>query len=86
MRLDGRLLVGTAGGTAITNAQLTYLSTLTSNVQTQLNSMISLSANNTYTGQNIYYGAVTFTNQFYIFSASPQIQIENGNTLRQWSN
>jgi len=85
LRLDGSLLVGTTGGTTITNTQLTYLSTLTSNVQTQLNSMISLSANNTYTGIQSYNNAVNFNSQFYIASASPLIQIENGNTLRQWS-
>ena len=85
LRLDGSLLVGTTGGTTITNTQLTYLSTLTSNVQTQLNSMISLSANNTYTGFNDFNNAVSFNSQFYIASASPLIQIENGNTLRQWS-
>jgi hypothetical protein len=86
LRLDGSLLVGTTGGTTITNTQLTYLSTLTSNVQTQLSSMISLSANNTYTGIQSYNNAVNFNSQFYIASASPLIQIENGNTLRQWSN
>jgi len=85
LRLDGSLLVGTSGGTTITNTQLTYLSTLSSNVQSQLNSMISLSANNTYTGIQSYNNAVNFNSQFYIASSSPLIQIENGNTLRQWS-
>ena len=61
LRLDGSLLVGSSGATTITNTQLTYLSTLSSNVQTQLSSMVSLSANNTYTGTQTYNNNITFS-------------------------
>jgi len=39
LRLDGNLLVGSAGGTSISNTILTYLSGLTSNIQTQINNI-----------------------------------------------
>ena len=65
--------------------KIQYLSTVSSDVQTQLNQKIGLGNNNTYTGFNDFNNAVTFNSQFYIASASPLIQIENGNTLRQWS-
>jgi hypothetical protein len=38
LRLDGSLKVGTAGGTTITNTQLGYLSSLSSNVQSAIDS------------------------------------------------
>ena len=65
--------------------KIQFLSTVSSDVQTQLNQKIGLGNNNTYTGFNDFNNAVTFNSQFYITSASPLIQIENGNTLRQWS-
>jgi microcystin-dependent protein len=96
LRLDGSLLVGTSGGTTITNTQLTYLSTLTSNVQTQLNSMISLSANNTYTGTQTYNNNITFTGTLNNKSAttfgyldatsSIQTQIDNKANLGAFNN
>jgi hypothetical protein len=88
LRLDGSLIVN-ANALTLTNANLQkiqYLSTVSSDVQTQLNNKIGLSNNNTYTGSNTYSGSAQFNSQFYIYSASPSIQIENGNTLRQWSN
>ena len=91
------MLVGSAGATTITNAQLTYLSTLTSNVQTQLNSMISLSANNTYTGTQTYNNNITFTGTLnsvssttygYIsgLTSSAQTQIDNKANLGAFNN
>jgi microcystin-dependent protein len=71
--------------TQATLQKIQFLSTLSSDVQTQLNQKIGLGNNNTYTGFNDFNNAVTFNSQFYIASASPLIQIENGNTLRQWS-
>ena len=97
LRLDGSLLVGTTGGTTITNTQLTYLSTLSSNVQTQLSSMISLSANNTYTGTQTYNNTITFTSTLNSVSAttfgyisgltsSAQTQIDNKANLGAFNN
>jgi microcystin-dependent protein len=71
--------------TQATLQKIQFLSTVSSDVQTQLNQKIGLGNNNTYTGFNDFNNAVTFNSQFYIASASPLIQIENGNTLRQWS-
>ena len=65
--------------------KIQFLSTVSSDVQTQLNQKIGLGNNNVYTGFNDFNNAVSFNSQFYIASASPLIQIENGNTLRQWS-
>jgi len=97
LRLDGSLLVGTTGGTTITNTQLTYLSTLSSNVQTQLSSMISLSANNTYSGTQTYNNTITFTSTLnsvspttfgYIsgLTSSAQTQIDNKANLGAFNN
>jgi hypothetical protein len=51
LRLDGSLKVGTAGGTTITNTQLGYLSSLSSNVQSAIDShttsITSLTSKNT---------------------------------------
>ena len=72
--------------TQATLQKLQYLSDLSNvSLQSQLNSKIGLSNNNVYTGFNDFNNAVSFNSQFYIASASPLIQIENGNTLRQWS-
>jgi microcystin-dependent protein len=67
--------------------KLQYLSDLSNvSLQSQLNQKIGLSNNNVFTGFNDFNNAASFNGQFYIASATPLIQIENGNTLRQWSN
>jgi len=89
LRVDGSLLLN-AGALTLTNANLQKIQFLSdmsgSTVQVQLNQKIGLGNNNTYTGSNTFNGSAQFNSQFYIYSASPSIQIENGNTLRQWSN
>jgi len=87
LRLDGILYLnnGVLAISPSTLQNLQYMSSVSSNIQTQLDSKIGLGNNNTYTGIQSYNNAVNFNSQFYIASASPLIQIENGNTLRQWS-
>jgi microcystin-dependent protein len=56
LRLDGNLLVGTAGGTSISNTILTYLSGASSNIQTQIDGTAKLASANTLSGTNTITG------------------------------
>jgi hypothetical protein len=59
MTLFDNLIVNS---TTVTPVELSYLSGVTSNIQTQLNSKPGLSTNNTYTGSNTYSNSVIFNN------------------------